>query len=79
VSGRTLLAIGVLLDRHGNQEIMRRIRTAIEVHVDNRISDLHIRAIGPGIRAASITVVTSKPESPKHYKDPKRVKFSTLI
>jgi cation diffusion facilitator family transporter len=60
---------GVLLDRQGNQEIMQRIKTAIEVHVDNRISDLHVWAIGPGIRAASITVVTSKPESPKHYKD----------
>ena len=60
---------GVLLDRQAAQELMDKIMTAIEAHADNRISDLHVWTIGPGIHAASISIVTSQPLSPTHYKE----------
>ena len=59
----------VLLDRQAAQGLVEEIRNAIEAHADSRISDLHVWAIGPGLHAASISIVASEPKSPKHYKD----------
>jgi cation diffusion facilitator family transporter len=60
---------GVLLDRQTTQELTERIKSTIEGHADNRVSDLHIWTIGPCIYAASISIVTSEPKSPTHYKE----------
>jgi Co/Zn/Cd efflux system component len=44
------------------------IKKCIEKDESNRISDLHLWSIGPNIYAAIITVVTSDPKPPIHYK-----------
>ena len=50
------------LDRRGDR---------IDDRLDNkgdRIDDLHVWSVGPGIRAAIISVATDYPRSPEHYK-----------
>jgi cation diffusion facilitator family transporter len=59
---------GVLLDRQGPDELRDRIRDGIERQGDNRVSDLHLWSIGPGLYAAEIAIVTHAPQSPDHYK-----------
>jgi cation diffusion facilitator family transporter len=59
---------GVLLDKQGSEEMRLRIRKCIEKDESNQVSDLHLWSIGPNIYAAIITIVTSDPKSPKHYK-----------
>jgi cation diffusion facilitator family transporter len=59
---------GVLLDRQGSPEVCQKIQAAIEAVGDNRVSDLHLWHIGPGIFAATISIVTQDPRSPDHYK-----------
>lgn len=59
---------GVLLDRQGPFEIRRKIRSAIESVGDNRVSDLHLWYIGPGIYAVTISIITQDPQSPNLYK-----------
>jgi cation diffusion facilitator family transporter len=44
------------------------VRRAIERDADNQIADLHVWRLGPGHLAALMTVVTSNPRSPAHYK-----------
>lgn len=51
----------VLLDMQAPREVSDRIRKAIETEGDNRISDLHVWSVGPGIYAAEIAVVSSEP------------------
>lgn len=59
----------VLLDRQAPGEMQAAIRASIESWDDNRVSDLHLWAIGPGIFAAAISIVTSMPKSPDVYKE----------
>jgi cation diffusion facilitator family transporter len=59
---------GVLLDRQGPPEVRQKIRSAIESVGDNRVSDLHLWHIGPGIYAATISIVTQDPQPPDDYK-----------
>ena len=59
----------VLLDMQAPAEILDGIRGAIEAEGDNRVSDLHVRAVGPGIWAAEIALVTSEPRDPDHYSE----------
>ncbi len=58
----------VLLDKHGNEELQREVRSAIENDADNRISDLHLWQVGPGHWAAIVSLVTSNPRAARHYK-----------
>ena len=44
----------------------RHLQTSVD---DNRISDLHIWSIGPGIYSATIAVVSDAPKSPEYYKN----------
>src|SRR5690606_28247782 len=46
---------GVLLDRQAPEDVRRRIRAAMERHGD-RVCDLHVWSVGPGIYAAEISV-----------------------
>lgn len=59
---------GVLLDRQGPREICQKVRSAVEAVGDNRVSDLHLWVIGPGIYAVTLSIVTQDPQSPDHYK-----------
>ena len=58
----------VLLDRRAPDHILHAIVQAIEGRVDNKVSDLHVWSIGPGIYAAEIGIVTGTPATPGHYK-----------
>ena len=60
---------GILLDHQAPAAILEQARTAIESVDDNRVTDLHIWSIGPGIYSATLTVVSSIPRSPGHYKN----------
>jgi cation diffusion facilitator family transporter len=59
---------GILLDHQAPDLMLEKTRTAIEGVDDNRIADLHIWSIGPGIYSASLSVVSSTPQPPEHYK-----------
>lgn len=56
-----------LLDMAAPESLSVSIRGAIESRDDNRVSDLHIWSVGPGIYAAEIAVVTSTPRAPDDY------------
>jgi cation diffusion facilitator family transporter len=57
----------VLLDMTVPEEVTREIREAIEAEGDNRITDLHVWSVGPGIHAAEIAVISSRPLDPERY------------
>ncbi len=59
----------MLLDRAAPASVSRRLRQAIEGDADNRLADLHIWSIGPGIFAAALSVVTHHPKLPDYYKN----------
>ena len=56
----------VLLD--ATPSVADAVRRAVEGDADNRIADLHVWRIGPGHLAAMLTIVTSEPQPPAHYK-----------
>ena len=58
----------VLLDWQAPQAMMKPIQTALETNGD-RIADLHVWSVGPGIYAASITIVTHAPATPQSYRE----------
>jgi cation diffusion facilitator family transporter len=66
---------GVLLDRSAAPEARAAVREAIERVDGNRVVDLHLWCIGLDLYAAALTVVTSTPRPPEHYKEllPKRL------
>jgi cation diffusion facilitator family transporter len=57
----------VLLDLQAPDEVLGAIRNAIESEEDNRVSDLHVWSVGPGIYAAEIAIVSSQPLDPDDY------------
>jgi cation diffusion facilitator family transporter len=57
----------VLLDLQAPDEVLGAIRKAIESEEDNRVSDLHVWSVGPGIYAAEIAIVSSRPLNPDDY------------
>ena len=59
----------VLLDMRSPEAVEEAIRKAIESEGDNRISDLHVWSVGPGIHAAEIAIVSSRPLEPDRYYD----------
>lgn len=65
----------VLLDMAAPSRITKAIRSAIEDAGDNRVTDLHVWAVGPGIFSAEVGLVTSAPKDPDYYWDllPKRL------
>ncbi len=50
----------VLLDMQAPEELRGKIREALESEGDNRISDMHVWSVGPGVYAAEIAVVSSQ-------------------
>lgn len=59
----------VLLDMQAPAELIREIREAIESEGDNRISDMHVWSVGPGLYAAEIAVVSGSPLAAADYYD----------
>jgi cation diffusion facilitator family transporter len=59
---------GVLLDRQAPADIGRSIREAVERGSDAEVADLHVWSVGPGIYSVIVSVVTSAPQPPDHYK-----------
>jgi cation diffusion facilitator family transporter len=58
----------VLLDIVPDCNAQSAIRKRLEIDGD-RISDLHLWQIGPGHRAAIVTIVTDRPQAPGAYKE----------
>nr|WP_297461725.1 CDF family Co(II)/Ni(II) efflux transporter DmeF [uncultured Halomonas sp.] len=58
---------GVLLDRRSDTWVRSLVREAIEGGGEDRIADLHVWQIGPGIHAAALSVVTHCPREPSYY------------
>ena len=58
----------VLLDMRAPEAVRRSIRERIESEHGNRLSDLHVWSVGPGIFSAEIGVVASAPRQPDHYR-----------
>lgn len=59
----------VLLDMQVPEKMGEAIRKAIESEGDSRVTDLHVWSVGPGIHAAEIVVVSSRPLDPDGYYD----------
>ncbi|MBL4846828.1 MAG: cation transporter [Planctomycetes bacterium] len=57
----------VLLDYQAPAAVQARVKAAVEVNGD-RVSDLHVWSIGPGVFASEIAIVTHNPLSPAEYK-----------
>jgi cation diffusion facilitator family transporter len=57
----------VLLDWQAPHAMCEPIRAALETNGD-RIADLHVWSVGPGIYAASISIVSHKPAMPDAYR-----------
>lgn len=57
----------VLLDLQAPDAMLGTIRNSIESEGDNRVSDLHVWSVGPGIYAAEIAIVSSRPRDPDDY------------
>jgi cation diffusion facilitator family transporter len=58
----------VLLDRQGPDDLREMITQRIENEPGNRVTDLHLWAIGPRMYSAIIAVVADEPKAPDHYK-----------
>jgi len=59
----------VLLDMQAPEELRGKIMEAIESEGDHRISDMHVWSVGPGLYAAEIAVVSSRPLETAGYYD----------
>lgn len=58
----------VLLDGRADEQIRARLKAAIESGADNRIADLHVWSIGPGLYSAAVSIVTHEPRDPENYR-----------
>jgi cation diffusion facilitator family transporter len=58
----------VLLDYQAPAEMLAQIKAALEARPEDRVTDLHVWTIGPGVRAAEIAVASEAPEAPGFYK-----------
>ncbi|HZH27008.1 MAG TPA: CDF family Co(II)/Ni(II) efflux transporter DmeF [Azospirillaceae bacterium] len=65
--GLLWMTSGVLLDHQAPEQILNAIRSAVEQGGD-RIADLHVWSVGPGVHAAIISIVTHDPQPPEHYR-----------
>lgn len=59
----------VLLDRQAAAPVCDAVRTAIETSGDDRITDLHIWEVGPGMYAAAIAIASRRPQPPSTYRN----------
>lgn len=59
---------GVLLDRQAPHEVRKAVCEAIQNRSDDVVADLHVWSIGPNIYSVILSVVTSAPQEPDHYR-----------
>ena len=57
-----------LLDHQTDDAITEGLREAIEGESTDRVADLHVWRIGPGIHAAALTIISEHPQSPDYYR-----------
>jgi cation diffusion facilitator family transporter len=58
----------ILLDADIEKDMLQAVRSAIESAGDDRLADLHVWKVGPESYAAIVSVVTSSPQQPEHYR-----------
>lgn len=58
----------VLLDHQAPLELREQLRKALEGGGDERVADLHVWSVGPGVRAACVTLVGHELRSTSEYK-----------
>lgn len=58
----------ILLDMQAPPWMLRRLKEVLEQRDGDRVTDLHLWPIGPGINAASVAIVSHDPESPQVYR-----------
>ncbi|SFH17647.1 CDF family Co(II)/Ni(II) efflux transporter DmeF [Modicisalibacter xianhensis] len=68
----------VLLDRQAH-ELDDEVRSVIETHASDRISDLHLWSIGPGIYAGVIALVSNDPAPPHVYRTRLQQRLPQLV
>jgi cation diffusion facilitator family transporter len=59
----------ILLDMNHNRTLSEEIRRRIEGDPGTHITDLHVWRVGPGHFSAIVSLVTSNPRPPSHYRD----------
>lgn len=60
---------GVLLDHQAPESLRQRLRGILERGDGDRIADLHVWSVGPGVHAAIVSIVTHDPRPPEYYRD----------
>jgi Co/Zn/Cd efflux system component len=63
-----LVAVIGLLDYQASPEVLQRVKEAIEASPGERITDLHVWMVSPGVHAAEIVLVTDDTKPPGVYK-----------
>jgi cation diffusion facilitator family transporter len=58
----------VLLDMQAPDDLIAGIKTAIEREPNDRVSDLHLWAVGPGIYAGELVIVSAQPRDADAYR-----------
>ena len=58
----------ILLDGDVAPEVIEEVRELIEGEADSRLVDIHIWKVGPAYKAAIVSIATSAPRSPVHYR-----------
>jgi Co/Zn/Cd efflux system component len=58
----------VLLDKQGPPSAREFVRERIQENGDE-VSDLHLWAVGPGVYALIVGIVTENPRPPSHYRN----------
>jgi len=66
--GLARISSRVLLDRQGPEQLRAKITEAVQSDGSTVVSDLHLWAVGPGVYAAIVAVVTPSPRLPLEYK-----------
>jgi len=59
----------VLLDYQADRRLHRDIRDALEEEGTARLEDLHVWRVGPGHFSAAVSLTSSGPEEPDHFKE----------
>ena len=58
----------ILLDEQASENTRNNIQEIIEADANNRIVDLHLWIVGPGVFSAIVSIVSTDPQQPDHYK-----------
>jgi len=65
--GLLLATARVLLDMRVSDELLDRLREHLEADAGTRVTDLHVWEVGPGRRAAAVSLAAAVPRPAAHY------------